>query len=125
MARRQANNSSERMAVHVGFYVTTSERADLDARAARTGETLSQLCRRVLLAEPGHMPPPRTDPAAVRALVFELSKVGTNLNQLARRSNEAAKIGGEKELAALMAMETELRSLNAQIAETMARVIEL
>jgi hypothetical protein len=87
--------------------------------------SLSDFARTVLLSELKEPPTPRTDPAAVRALVFELSKVGTNLNQLARRANEAAKIGGDKELAALMAMETELRSLNAQIAGTMAHVIEL
>jgi hypothetical protein len=85
----------------------------------------SDFIRTVLLSGLKEPPPPRTNPAAVRRLAFELSKVGTNLNQLARRANEAAKLGGAKELAALLAMETELRRLGAQLAGTMSQVIEL
>ena len=105
--------------------MTDAEKETIKRRATAYSMSLSDFARTVLLSELKEPPPSRTDPAAIRALMFELSKVGTNLNQLAKRANEAAKIGGEKELAALMAMEAELRAVAAQIAGTMSCVIVL
>ena len=98
MARRQANDASERMTVHVGFYVTPSERADLDARAARTGESVSQLCRRVLLAEPGREPLPPHNAKAINDLTLALVRIGTNVNQMAYRANETRRVPEERYL---------------------------
>jgi hypothetical protein len=105
--------------------MTDAEKETIKRRAAGYGMKVSDFARTVLLSDLKEPPPSRTDPAAIRALAWELSKVGTNLNQLARRANEAAKIGGEKEVAALTGMETELRAVAAEIAKTMAHVIEL
>jgi hypothetical protein len=105
--------------------LTSDDEATIRRRAESYGMSLSEFVRTVVLSGLKEPPPPRTDPAAVRALAFELSKLGTNLNQLARRANEAAKVGSDKELATLQSMETGLRALEAEIAGTLAHVIEL
>jgi hypothetical protein len=105
--------------------LTTDERETVKRRAESYRTSLSEFVRTVVLSGLKEPPPPRVDPAAVRALAFELSKLGTNLNQLARRANEAAKIGSDKEMQALQSMETGLRALSAEIAGTLAHVIEL
>jgi len=105
--------------------MTDAEKETIKRRAAGYGMKVSDFARTVLLSNLKEPTPSRTDPAAIRALMFELSKVGTNLNQLARRANEAAKIGGEKELVMLTAMEAEVRAVAERIAGTLAHVIEL
>jgi hypothetical protein len=125
MARRRKQDEAERLTAYFGFQVTPAQKAEIEKRAKATGMSPSNFARIVLLSDLKAPAPSVRDPETIRALMVEISRVGTNLNQLARRANEAAKIGGEKELAALMVMETELRSLNAQIAESLVRVIEL
>ena len=105
--------------------MTDAEKETIKRRAAGYGMKVSDFARTVLLSDLKEPPPPRTDPAAVRALAFELSKVGTNLNQLAKRVHEAAYVSSAKEIETLMAMEMELRAVTAQIVDTMAHVIEL
>ncbi len=100
----------------VGAFVTDDEKETIAARAQRYGMRQSDFIRTVLLSNVKEPPPPRTDPAAVRALAFQLSKVGTNLNQLAKIANETHD---------LFELERELRALSAQIAASLARVIEL
>lgn len=125
-AERREQERRERQAREfVSVRVSKAEKETIAKRATAYGMTLSEFARTVLLSGLKEPPPPRTDPAAVRALAFELSKLGTNLNQLARRANEAAKIGSDKEQAALHSMETGLRTLSAEIAGTLAHVIEL
>ena len=125
-AERRAQERREKQAREfISVRMNKAEKATIAARASAYGMRLSDFVRTVLLSDLKEPPPPRTDPAALMKLAYELSKVGTNLNQLAKRANEAARIGGDTELAALMAMETELRSLTAEIARTLARVIEL
>lgn len=119
--KRRAKHARQFLSVRV----TDAEKETVKTRATAYGMSVSDFARTVLLSGLKEPPPPRTDPAAVRHLAFELSKVGTNLNQLARRANEAAKLGGDKELASLLALETSLRTLGAQLAGTMSRVIEL
>ena len=123
--RREERKRAGQRKAFIGSFVTDAEKETIAARAAAYGMMQSDFIRTVLLSDLKEPPPARTDPDALRRLAFELSKVGTNLNQLAKRANEAARIGGEKELEALLAMETELRSLTAQIAGTLAHVIEL
>ena len=124
-AAREEKRYGKRARQFLSVRMTDAEKETIKRRAAGCGMKVSDFARTVLLSDLKEPPPARTDPAAVRALAWELSKVGTNLNQLAKRANEAAKIGGEKELAALMTMEMELRAVTARIAETMMHVIEL
>ena len=123
--RREKERLEKQAREFVSVRVNKAEKATIAKRAAAYGMSLSEFTRTVLLSGLKEPPPPRTDPEAVRLLAFELSKVGTNLNQIAKRANEAAKMGGDKEAQALFAMETEARGLVAQIAGTLAHVIEL
>jgi hypothetical protein len=124
-AERRAQERREKQAREfISVRMNKAEKATIAARASAYGMGLSSFVCTVLLSDLKE-PPPRTDPAALMKLAYELSKVGTNLNQLAKRANEAARIGSDKELAALMAMETELRSLTAEIAGALALVMEL
>lgn len=124
-----AQREEKRRGMHARQFLsvrmTDAEKETIKRRAAGYGVKVSDFARTVLLSDLEEPPPSKIDPAAVRALAWELSKVGTNLNQLAKRANEAAKIGGEKELAVLMAMETEVRAVTAQIADTMMRILDL
>lgn len=98
MARRQAHDASERRTQFVGFQVTPTERADLAERAARTGETLSELCRRLMVAEAGREPRAARDVKAIRELSLALVRIGTNVNQIAYRANEARRVPEESYL---------------------------
>jgi hypothetical protein len=89
------------------FRFTASELTRLEARARARGQTLSSYVRTVMLgrdaiagaAETDEFPPPnpaypgirrpssRAD-LSVRTLAEQLRRVGTNLNQIARRMNE-------------------------------------
>ena len=98
MARRQANDAGERRAVKVTVQLTPSERADLDARAVRTGENLSELCRRLLLTGAGQEPRSARDVKAIRELSVALVRIGTNINQMAYRANETRRVPEERYL---------------------------
>jgi hypothetical protein len=124
-AKREEERRGKYARQFLSVRMTDGEKETIKRRAAGYGMKVSDFVRAVVLSDLKEPPPSRTDPAAVRGLAFELSKLGTNLNQIARHANEAAKIGGDKELVALMAMETELRAVSAQIAGALSRVIEL
>lgn len=87
MARLKRQDSSERRTAFVGFQVTPSERAGLEAAAARAGVTLSQLGRELCLRNaPQGVVFKRRDPER-KALIGELTAIGNNLNQLCRLSH--------------------------------------
>ena len=68
--------------------LTSGERAEIDKRAKAHNVRVSDYAREVLLSpEKAPLPPPR-DKEGIRKLAFELSKIGTNLNQLAKYANE-------------------------------------
>jgi hypothetical protein len=68
--------------------LTEEERAEIDQRAKAQRVRVSDYAREVLLSpEKAPLPPPR-DKEGIRKLAFELSKIGTNLNQLAKYANE-------------------------------------
>lgn len=76
---------------------------------------LSEFARIVLLSDLKAPAPPARDPEAIGALTFQISKLGTNLNQLAKIANETR----------VLPREMELRVLAAQIEAALERVIEL
>ena len=123
--RREQEWQAQRRARALHVQVSEAERAMIEARAAAYGMTLSDFIRTVLLSDLKEPPPARTDPDALRRLAFELSKVGTNLNQLAKRANEANKISAEKERRTLLQMESTLTALTAEIAGTLEKVMAL
>jgi Bacterial mobilisation protein (MobC) len=88
MARPRKGNAAELHTEHVGFYVTSAERAEIDRRAALVGRHVSAYCRTVLLSKLTAPLPSACDPAALNALLVEFSRQGNNLNQIAHHCNE-------------------------------------
>lgn len=84
IGRPKAAPGEVRAAV-VSVRLTTLERADVEANAARSGLSLSDYCRRAIL---GHRVTASTKPQQVNAeALVELNRVGVNLNQIARAAN--------------------------------------
>lgn len=115
MARYRANDIGERRTSALRVQLTPTERTTLDARAAAYGCTLSDFARVVLLSDLKEPAPPARDPAAINALAFQLSKIGTNLNQLAKIANERR----------VLPRERDFEEVEGQIADALRRVMEL
>lgn len=88
MARRAKDDSGERRTSGLRVQMTPSEKAELQLRAATTGRSLSDFARLVLLSDAKKPAPSPRSPQAIRALAGEISRVGNNINQLARYANE-------------------------------------
>ena len=99
-AREELRRQSLRTA-HIGIQLTTDERAEIERRAKATGNTLSDFARIVLLSDLKAPAPPARDTEAITALAFQLSKIGTNLNQLAKVANETRALPREADLKAV------------------------
>jgi hypothetical protein len=96
MARRKTKDSSERQTAFVGFWITPTQAAELDAAAERQGASRSEFARELVfrrLGAPGAVAGTRCNPdknelvAALRRAAFEHSASGNNLNQIARHLN--------------------------------------
>lgn len=84
IGRPKAAPGEGRVAV-VSVRLTTFERAGVEAKAAQSGLSLSDFCRRAIL---GHRVTASTEPQQVNTeALVELNRVGVNLNQVARVAN--------------------------------------
>ncbi len=115
IASREAERQRRKRTAHIGIQVTPDERAEIERRAKASGNRLSDYVRIVLLSELKAPLPSKTDPQAVMALAFQLSKIGTNLNQLAKVANETHRLN----------FAARLKAIAAQIEGSLAHVIEL
>lgn len=89
IGRPKAAPGEGRVAV-VSVWLTTFERAGVEAKAARSGLSLSDYCRRALL---GHRVAASTEPQQVNTeALVELNRVGVNLNQIARVANRGERL---------------------------------
>jgi hypothetical protein len=89
MARYAKSDASERRTASLRLQLTPSERAKLEKGAAEAGTHLSEYVRELCLRRTGANPVvggPKRDPVT-RELVFQLTAIGNNLNQLARIAN--------------------------------------
>jgi hypothetical protein len=73
-------------ALHV--QLTPDERELIETRAQSYGRKLSDFARIVLLSDVKEPPRPLLDPVTALALIYQLQKIGANLNQLAKHANE-------------------------------------
>src|SRR5271154_4678221 len=73
-------------ALHV--QLTPDERDVIEKRARSYGRKLSDFARIVLLSDVKEPPPPVLDPVTGLALIYQLQKIGGNLNQLAGHANK-------------------------------------
>ena len=81
------------------FRVTDAEMERLSERAHDCGLTLSAFVRQVSLGAV-----PRTRPHAVqRDAIYQLARVGSNLNQLARHANATHRVELSRRLAEVLA----------------------
>ncbi len=115
IAEKEAERERKKRKAHIGIQVTTDERAEIERRAKASNNRLSDYIRIVLLSDLKAPLPSKTDPEAVNALAFQLSKIGTNLNQLAKVANETHRL----QFAA------RLRAIADQIEASLVRVTEL
>lgn len=95
--KRRSGSQKRRVSAAVRVNCLPEQRAQLDVLAARAGQTVSALCLNALLGVP--MPPPRRAVPTADGLALvrasgvlgqfktELSRVGSNLNQLAHHLN--------------------------------------
>ena len=84
IGRPKAAPGEGRVAV-LSVRLTTFERAGVEAKAVRSGLSLSDYCRRAIL---GHRVTESTEPQQVNTeALVELNRVGVNLNQIACVAN--------------------------------------
>lgn len=88
MARLKSSEQGERRTAFIGANVTPSEREEAQRRASVMGRRLSDYLRDAALSDrfPNGMQP-KLPPEVLRVLAFELSRIGTNLNQLSHHAN--------------------------------------
>ncbi len=112
MARLKKGYEGERYTAHFGFDMTPTMRAALDRKAANAGLPLAEFARRTLLADRAGPAPapsrPSLDPKTATALLGELGKIGSNINQMARRANQAGRI---PEVVVLQAISAQLKAV--------------
>ena len=87
MARRKKTDQGERQTVKVLVWLTPTERAKLDKRAAAAGVRASEFTRTAALGFRVTQKSPISE-----AALSELSVVGHKLNQLAKRANATGEI---------------------------------
>ena len=107
MARRKQTDQNERQTVSLSLWITPSQKAELDERAAAAGVRLADMARGALLGYRLHAKDPLREKA-----VFELSAIGNNLNQLAHRANAIGEIDPHKLNEALQALIDEMKRLH-------------
>jgi hypothetical protein len=118
MARYEQSYDGERRTSAVHVQLTPGERAELEAAAEQAGTASLSAFVRILclsrLAKPGTVAGTSRNPEA-RKLIYELSAIGNNLNQLTRLANTYR----------VMPALDELREVTALIKAAIAQVIAL
>ena len=98
MARRTKEDAGERRTAIAAIHLTPSEYAELKIRADKLGMSRSAFARLIILSDEKAPAPSARDPATLRALAVEISRVGNNINQLAHVANERRALPLEKQL---------------------------
>ena len=102
MARYERSFSGEHRTRSVGIKLTPTERAELEAAAQEQGARLSDYVRELCLRKQPHVvAATRRNPDA-KALLFELSAIGNNLNQLVRKAHVHDELPARDDLKAVL-----------------------
>ncbi len=118
MARPKKEDQSELRDHHVGIQLTKREKDELRHRASMVfGLTpnVSEYCRLILLDDWKSPAPNARSPEAIRELAVAISRVGTNVNQLAKIANESRSVPAERML----------KEVSEQLAAVLQRVMDL
>ena len=97
MARLKKTHEGERRTATLTVQLSPTERAEI-GRAASAWPTVSDFARsRLLAARKDQAAPARASlaPEIATAVLAELGKIGSNINQMARRANAAGRIPEE------------------------------
>ena len=114
MARYELNYAGEHRTRFIGIKVTPTERAELEAEAAAAGAPLSTYVRELCVGRSAPVvASTRRNPVA-KSLLFELSAIGNNLNQLTHRSHITGDMPAADELSETLDL------LKAAIAQVIA-----
>jgi len=133
-ARRRGRDGGRRE-VRVYLRVNPDEASELQQAADRTGMSVAGYAAATALAAAAGIPPPRALPAAdertrelLGALVaarFELARVGTNLNQLAKSANIDGTVPPAQLREVLARVDAGVRRLDVQTLATLGDDDEL
>ena len=99
MARRKKTSTDERYSEFLGIQLRPSQRRMIEDSAAAAGLSLADYARGRLAGNPIFEARSRPDAAAIRALAAEVTRVGNNLNRLARIASQTGAIPSEERLA--------------------------
>ena len=115
MARRTKEDAGERRTAIAAIHLTPSEYAELKIRADKLGMSRSAFARLIILSDEKAPAPNARDPATIRALAVEISRVGNNVNQLAHVANERR----------ALPLETQLQEVSGRIIAALEKVMQL
>lgn len=83
----ELKSNKARLTQQLKIYVTRDEEIDLKLKADIIGMSFSSFARHILLDESNSIKPRR-----LRHIRYELNKIGVNLNQLTRKSNQSGEL---------------------------------
>jgi uncharacterized protein (DUF1778 family) len=115
MARYKRAHAGEHRTRSIGVKLTPAERAKLEAAAAAKGARLSEYVRELCLRQSAATVAGATRNPDAKALADQLSRIGNNLNQIARVANTK---GATPHL-------YELRMVTGMVKAAIARVLDL
>jgi hypothetical protein len=114
-AAAEEKKAAKQRPVFLSVRLTKAEKEMIERRALATGTRVSDFARLVLLSDLKEPAPPAHDPAVIRELAWQLSKIGTNLNQMALVANKER----------ILPRIAEFEAASAQIAGAIERVLAL
>src|SRR5271168_5384282 len=88
IAALEDEQQRQRLTKPLHVQMTPDGRELIERRAKSYGRSLSDYVRIVLLSDVKEPPPPVLDPVTGLALIYQLQKIGGNLNQLMKYTNE-------------------------------------
>lgn len=97
-ARQQGDEGSRVQSVVLGVRLEPDELHAIDALSARLGTSRARVARHALRRAAGFFDPDDDLIEAARAIMVELKRIGTNLNQLTYHANRRALLSGRGEI---------------------------